>query len=488
VKTSNQAIKAVTEGAEISLRTGVHLMDPLLFVMGVIAALNRGELKEANEYLARAEKAVGNNRRADSFPFIFLSVWYNLCSGNLQKAAALAKNTSILAEKIGSPIYSSLIQLALVLALYDTGEISEAIQQLTVTRNHVWQTGSAFFEYLYYLTEAHFAFAQKQDHVALEALRKALSWARQKDYASMAFFWRPGILSRLCSRALDAGIEVEYVQSFIRQLNLAPDPSYPVVENWPYPLKIITLGGFEIIRDGKALRFTGKTQQKPLAFLKSLIAFGCINVAEDAISDILWPEAEGDAAHKSFVMTLIRLRKLLGDDRAIIYSDGKVSIDLNRCFIDLALLEKAIRCAEEPIAQQLQESFPMEIISDSLQKCLPVISLYKGAFLPGEERFLLINQTRKRLSAKMVRLFAHVATLYEKCSEWPKVLESLEKALNVDNLSEEIYQRLMLCHHQMGQRSEAVRIYRQCEEILSAALGIKPSRKTMEIYQEILNS
>ena len=86
------------------------------------------------------------------------------------------------------------------------------------------------------------------------------------------------------------------------------------LENWPWPLKINTLGQFAMERDGEAVRFSGKVQQKPLLLLKALIAFGGREVKEEQLCDALWPDAEGDLAHRSFETTLYRLRLLLGKE------------------------------------------------------------------------------------------------------------------------------------------------------------------------------
>ena len=66
------------------------------------------------------------------------------------------------------------------------------------------------------------------------------------------------------------------------------------LEEWPYPIKIYTLGRFEIIRDDEPLHFSGKEQKKPLELLKALIAFGGRDVPEERLTDALWPDADGD--------------------------------------------------------------------------------------------------------------------------------------------------------------------------------------------------
>ncbi len=59
----------------------------------------------------------------------------------------------------------------------------------------------------------------------------------------------------------------------------------------------------------RPVRFTGKAQRKPLALLQALVAFGGQRVREDRLSEALWPDADGDAAHQALSTTLHRLRR-----------------------------------------------------------------------------------------------------------------------------------------------------------------------------------
>jgi DNA-binding SARP family transcriptional activator len=38
----------------------------------------------------------------------------------------------------------------------------------------------------------------------------------------------------------------------------------------------------------------------------------------------------------------------------------------------------------------------------------------------------------------------------------------------------------MDCHQRLGQRAEALRVYRRCRDLLAAELGLAPSRATLE--------
>src|SRR3990167_4148966 len=100
------------------------------------------------------------------------------------------------------------------------------------------------------------------------------------------------------------------------------------------PIRIFTLGRFEILREGDSVRFVRKVQRKPLELLKAIISFGGKKVPEDQITDTLWPDAEGDMAHQSFETTLYRLRRLLGNDMVIVLQGGQLTLDDKYCWLD----------------------------------------------------------------------------------------------------------------------------------------------------------
>ena len=108
-------------------------------------------------------------------------------------------------------------------------------------------------------------------------------------------------------------------------------PLHDGSENWPWPVKVFSLGRFSILKEGKLLQFSRKAQKRPLTMLKALIAFGGRDVSEEQLSDALWPDADGDAAHSASSTTIQRLRLLIGDARAIQVKEGRVSLDPRYC-------------------------------------------------------------------------------------------------------------------------------------------------------------
>jgi DNA-binding SARP family transcriptional activator len=166
------------------------------------------------------------------------------------------------------------------------------------------------------------------------------------------------------------------VLELIRKLNIFPKTPPLHLENWPWPLKINTLGGFELWKDGKPIRFSGKAQQKPLSMLKALIALGGRGVREDEIADALWPDADGDMAYQSFRTTLHRLRQLLGNEKAVKVHEGQMTLDDRTCRVDV--------WAFEQLLEQAEVQWKKGKVEEAAQLTEKALEIYKGPFLRQE--------------------------------------------------------------------------------------------------------
>jgi LuxR family transcriptional regulator, maltose regulon positive regulatory protein len=132
------------------------------------------------------------------------------------------------------------------------------------------------------------------------------------------------------------------VQRWIRVRGL-PAAADGVAPDWPHPLRLRVLGGFEVWIDGQRLTFEGKVQKRPLELLQALAVHGPAPVPVARLIDDLWPELDGDAARKAFEAALHRLRKLLGDHgRALRLEAGALQVDTGLVGCDLWVLRRLI--------------------------------------------------------------------------------------------------------------------------------------------------
>jgi LuxR family maltose regulon positive regulatory protein len=300
-----KSMEAVSEGMEMSQTTGIHIVDQPLLAHTISSSLNVDDSKKAWQFLDRLTSMIHTTPSDDIFEIRNGSIYYHastryaLVCGDL---AGLALHVDLALKygiKMGAPVILATTHLMSALAMHRLGKNEEALDQLRKGSLIALETKSKLLEFGSLLTQAYFFFDQGEEDSGLRFLKMAFTLGKDQRILS-TFFDDPSVTARLCARALEADIEVEYVKEIIRKRNLISDKGSLQLEHWPWPLKIYTLGRFGILKDEKPIRFFRKGQEKPISMLKALLALGGREIKEEDLSDILWPEADGDAAHNSF--------------------------------------------------------------------------------------------------------------------------------------------------------------------------------------------
>jgi two-component SAPR family response regulator len=107
-----------------------------------------------------------------------------------------------------------------------------------------------------------------------------------------------------------------------------------------------------------------------------------------------------------------------------------------------------------------------------------LLRLYPGHFLGQETQESWAVAARDRLRAKFVRAVGLLGDGLEQECEWRQAAALYSRALELDNLAEGLYRRLMVCYRELGELAEAVQVYRRCRDMLSIVLGATPSPDT----------
>jgi LuxR family transcriptional regulator, maltose regulon positive regulatory protein len=233
-----------------------------------------------------------------------------------------------------------------------------------------------------------------------------------------------------------------------------------------WPIQIHALGGFDVTVNGKPLRFADGTPRRPLDLLKVLLSLGGQGVNQLLVSESLWPTAEGDAAYRALITTLYRLRRVLQHKDAITFTDGRLSVASDLCWVDVWAFEHKLygNCDPSRLRQALD--------------------LYRGPYL-GDHEASWAFEARDRLRRKFLRATLQLGSLYEQESSLQSAAALYERALDVESLSEDIHRRLMHCLAKLDQPSAAMDVYQRCRQVLMQYRGIAPSSATESLYQTL---
>lgn len=469
------ALKTLSDGLETSARSGVHVYDSLLWSFRGAAEMAPGNLELAKKSLKNQMSSLLVIKNSiNTFFYHINSAWHDLLTGNPAHAAENLETIAATTEYMGSPYYQALWHIGMSQAVFQQGHVDEALTLVRSAHRISLSMKSHVMEWYSQLIGAYFLLQQGGQEEGAVLLRHGLSLGRRFGYVHLEFY-QPDIMRYLFAKALQVGIERDYVTGLIGKLGLTPPTASGCCpEEWPWPVRINTLGRFEIIRDDQPLIFSGKEQKKPLDLLKVLIAYGGKNVSSERLTEALWPDADGDQALKSLEMTLSRLRKLLGEEQYITYKSRQLSINPLYCRVDTLVLDSLLDMIQEAAPAQLQKLYEQ------------AIGLYRGAFLPRE---IDLSWTACRREAQMNRLLRVIGAAGRNCEQaggWEKAADLYTKGIETDSLAEEFYRRLMICQRNLGNHAAVAKTYKRCQSLLQAELGIEPSPETNAVYSSIL--
>jgi len=270
--------------------------------------------------------------------------------------------------------------------------------------------------------------------------------------------------------AVRARIDLPFALKLVRALHVRPDAEAP--EDWPWPVRLYVLGSFSLLREGEPVEFPRKAQKRPLALLKALLAFGGQGVDGATLAHALWPDAEADDAQDSLTMAVHRLRKLLGDESAILVRDGKCSLNSEVIWTDVWTLERVLAAIDARPA----EGAELEAHLRALQH------LYRGHFLEYDAQEAWLLPTQQRLRARVQRAILRLGEGLEAAGNWAGAAALYQRGIELDAVAESLYRRLMKCHHELGHAAQVVAVYRQLCKMLSAILASAPSAETDALY------
>jgi DNA-binding SARP family transcriptional activator len=479
--TDDKSIQAVEDGLKAAQKYGIHVWDVGLYCQGALSSLNLQDLHSAGKFIDKIESVVDIRQRNAYAYYLYLKAWYCLLVGNETDALIFGKKSLQITVETGSPTPEMCTRSGLIQILYAAGFYEMARNQLSIVDTINKRIKNPFFEYICNLVKAQFAMRNEDETSAKGYLHIAMELGGIHKYFTMVHFWVPSVLAKLCRKALDWDIEVEYVQELIRALKLVPDEPPYETENWPYPLKLYTLGRFSLIKEGKPIKFTGKVQHRPLALLKAIIAFGGREVDQNQVIDALWPEAAGDVAYSSYKIAMHRLRQLIGKEEAVQVGEGRVTLDPRFCWVDVWAFQRLSGQVEQMWKTTKNESETEYLVGLSEK----AIALYKGDFLTGDAMEPWTVSMREKLKNRFIQIVVRLCEHFEGSEQWDKAALYCGKGLEIDDLAEEFYQRLMTCYTRLGRQTDALSVYTRCCKVLHAAMGIEPSPKTVAIYRAI---
>lgn len=202
------------------------------------------------------------------------------------------------------------------------------------------------------------------------------------------------------------------------------------------------------------------------------------------VADLLWPDLDEEHARSALRSTLRTLISSVpvdwieADRTTLKLNHDLVAVDVNT-FTDLIKL---------PATHQHNRETVCEACASAYQQAL---TLYNAEFMQGfhipdsmEFENWLVTQ-REWLKREFADVLRKLSQYYAELHQLDVAINHAHQWILIDSLHEPAHRQLMRLFAANGQRSEAVRQYKQCVELLDSELATPPENETTELFEAI---
>jgi len=245
------------------------------------------------------------------------------------------------------------------------------------------------------------------------------------------------------------------------------------------PIRLQTLGQFQLWRDGKKVPNKEWGRDKTLQLIQYLISNRKRHALhKERIMEHLWEEGDD----RDFKVALHGVNKMLEPNRPsrtepkyVIRQGVSYQLDMEQVWIDVDALEKYVILGNEVFGKNNETA---KVAYKN------AIDLYQGAYLPN--RIFEDWSSEEREKVQILILGAYVTLAEIILKENP--LESVrlaQAAIAIDPTWEDAYRIQMQGYIAKGNRPQALKAYQKCADVLEEEYGIDPLPETKKLLQEI---
>ena len=251
----------------------------------------------------------------------------------------------------------------------------------------------------------------------------------------------------------------------------------------PFALEIRALGPLEITRSGQTLIPGPYIRPRVLLLLKYFLTFPNRLLAAEQLMDEFWPDlkpAQARRALNSHLTLVRRAVRLEASEPALIVREG----DGYRLSGDPQLWYDSRQFREQwETARMLSRESQ---VPAAVEFYLQVEKLYRGDFLCDDRYDDFIVLERQRLRKQYEQTLEYLADFYSMRGFAEEAIERYRRALQGEDPSEEILQKLLYCCVAHGDTETATREFELFKSRTEDADGLRLDRSTGAVYRKLL--
>lgn len=243
-------------------------------------------------------------------------------------------------------------------------------------------------------------------------------------------------------------------------------------------LRICLFGKFDVIyNDEPVPAFNSANVQQLLSYL---LLNRDYQQTRETLAALFWPEASPAQSKAYLRKALWQLQSAFNGhlpssivvaDNEWIYLNPKIDI-----WLDIAKIENAFNLVHGISGPQLK--------AEEIKVLHNATMLYRGDLLEGWFQDWCL-QKREQLQSNYLIILDKLMDYCETHNKFEDGLVYGMRILHVDSARERTHRQLMRLYYYCGHRTEALRQYERCMQILDKELNVLPAPRTTELYEQI---
>jgi hypothetical protein len=328
-----RCLEMVAGTLEIAEQTGIHSYDLMVISFGVYTGLTTGDLPLAQLYLEKIEPLLAPHALWDHAQYHFLKAWFCLEKADLAEARNLLLKSADFINSCGNPYTVACVDILEANLQLDYGHPAEARRNLEAVQSNERLRHNKIIAMVIQLALADCAFCEQSPAQGERHFRQAVALMRQNGL-TLPFPMVNRRMGQVVAQALDMGVSDAVVYDLVNRWKLRPPSPEMAGIRWPWPIKLFTLGGLEMVAHEKPIEPSVKPPRKLFELLLLLITAKGVGIPKENAAYRLWPDSDGDRAIQNLNTALHRLRKVLGEEEVILLENGRLLFNPRKCWVD----------------------------------------------------------------------------------------------------------------------------------------------------------
>lgn len=245
-------------------------------------------------------------------------------------------------------------------------------------------------------------------------------------------------------------------------------------------LRFQLFGKFRVLRNSQSLE--GLDSSKEQELLSYLLLHRDRSHPREALASMLWGNTSTERSRKYLRQALWHLHSAFQTSElscapVLLVQHDWVQLNLHQeIWLDVAVFEQAFAGSQGVSGKHLDRA--------GAEKLKAAVELYGGDLLEGWYQEWCLFE-RERFQNTYLLMLDKLMSYAIEHGEYEIGQGYGSRILQIDRASERTYRRLMQLQYMAGDRTGALRQYRRCEAALDEELGVKPERRTQNLYEQI---